>query len=192
MTKTPRAKSAATRTAPAASKRSRAKTPSWARKITKVAELVVEVFSSDLPKGATLDFSPRSIATIDKVIKRIWGESGPSEENRSEMVWTVGAYIAEVLQRNYDGKWKNTSDGYSFECKNSGIGVSPWNWTAKRFEFGMSESLASKYKFAESVLKEDRKAVSPNSLMPLGSGRSTRRGALTGYNPLPRKKVAKH
>lgn len=143
----------------ASPKRPNRKEPSWAAKISEVADIVVEMFSEALPKGSKLDFSEKSIQALDKVIKRVWGVDGPSEENRHEMNWAIGCYVAEVLQRNYEGIWTNSSDGYSFDCSKSGVCVSPWNWVAKRFEFGMSEALAPKYQFAQTVLAKDRKSI---------------------------------
>ncbi len=138
-------------------KRSSSKQPDWVAKIPLVANAVVEMFSNDLPKGSKLDFSEDSIKVLDKLIKKVWGEDGPSEENIQTMIWSLGCYVAEVLQKNYNGIWKDEGGGYTFECKNSGAGVSPWNWVAKRFETGISEALAPKYKFAQSILVNDRK-----------------------------------
>jgi hypothetical protein len=138
-------------------KRMSSKQPEWAAKIPAVAMAVVEMFLNDMPKGTQLDFSEDSIKALDKLIKKVYGEDGPSNENLQTMIWAVGCYVAEVLQRNYNGIWKDEGRGYTFECNISGAGVSPWNWVAKRFESGMSEALASKYKLAQSILADDRK-----------------------------------
>lgn len=139
------------------SKNSTTQQPEWADKIPDVAQQIVEVFSDAAPKGKQLDLSADSIKVLDSIIKKLWGEEGPSEENREMMIWGMGCYIAEVLQRNYRGVWRDGGDGYVFECENASAGVAPWNWVAKRFDLGMSESLASKYKFAQSILSADRK-----------------------------------
>jgi hypothetical protein len=133
--------------------------PEWAAKITDVADAVVDMLADSAPKGKRLDFSDGSIETLDKLITKLWGDEGPSEQNRETMVWAIGCYVAEVLQRHYHGTWMDGGDGYSFMCEKSGAGASPWNWVAKRFEFGTSESLASKYKLAQSLLSVDKKTA---------------------------------
>ena len=148
-----------TKTTKPPTKRQSTKKPKWAAKISDVADVVVEMFSDDLPKGAKLDFSENSIKSLDKVITSVWGKQGPSDDSRDAMVWALGCYIAEVIQRHYEGTWTDSPDGYSFECSRSGAGVSPWNWIAKRFEFGKIEALAPKYNLAQSMLDKDRKSL---------------------------------
>lgn len=133
------------------------KAPDIAASISEVAEAVVEVYSAELPKGKTLDFSESSLKTLDQLISSLWGSDGPSEENQEAMIWALGCYVGEVLQRNYSGVWNDGDDGPFFEGMKSGSGVSPWSWIAKRFEFGTDETVIRKYTLAKKLLSADKK-----------------------------------
>jgi hypothetical protein len=66
------------------------------------------------------------------------------------MVWAFGAYVAEVIQRNHEGVWVKSENGYDFQCakegKPTGFVINPWSWVYKRFDEG--DMLAPKYKMA--------------------------------------------
>jgi hypothetical protein len=95
-----------------------------------------------------LDLTPTSLSALDRLIKRLWGGEPPSEPNFNTMVWAFGAYVAEVIQRNHEGRWRKFDNEYSFECtddgKPTGFAVYPWAWVKKRFE--ENDLLALKYR----------------------------------------------
>jgi hypothetical protein len=125
--------------------------------VSEVAQAIVDLFTPDLPKGKKLDYSEASLKTLDQLVSSLWGADGPSEENYEAMIWAFGCYVGEVLQRHYNGVWNEGDDGLFFDGINSGAGVSPWSWIAKRFEFGADEAVAKKYTLAKKLLIQDRK-----------------------------------
>lgn len=135
----------------------KSKRSSWSDSIPEVAESIVEVYSSELPRGKKLDYTESSLKTLDRLITDLWGDEGPSDENHETMVWAFGCYVAEVLHRHYNGTWADGSDGLFFDGLESGAGVSPWSWVSKRFEFGSDESIAGKYLFTKKLLSADKK-----------------------------------
>ncbi len=136
-----------------------------AERIHAVAALVV---AEDNAREFRLDFTESSVARLDQMIDHLWGEEGPSEENVDTMVWAFGCYLAEVIDRRFDGDWVEDSDeGGCFRATRSGITLFPWHWVAERFEQG--ETLAYKYDVLAKMCEGDHQITPEKNITPLRS-----------------------
>jgi len=133
------------------------KFPAWVSKIPMAAEAFIIIVPKRYQKR--FNYSDASISLLDSVIEEIWGGERPSEKNFNEVVWAIGSYIANTLQKNYNGTWGEYPDGYYFDGDASTVGVAPWSWVHKRFESGMVESLAHKWEFTKTILVSDLKTA---------------------------------
>ena len=106
-----------------------------------------------------LDLSEDSIKRLDRMIKDYWGESGPSEEGRDNIIWVFGSYVAAIVGQHFTGIWGESEalGGIAFKPKSGKVSFSPYNWVAKRFDVG--DTLAYKYKTVAKLMAADRKKL---------------------------------
>ena len=117
--------------------------------ISEVAGVTAESFGDE---HGNFDFTPKSLVLLDDAIEDIWGEDGPSEENFNGIVWAYGCYVADVVQRNYKGKWKKSENGgYDYFHEAGMVSFNPWSWVVKRFIDG--DLIAPKYSQIAKFLK---------------------------------------
>ncbi len=84
-----------------------------------------------------LDGSASSLKTLDEAITALLGDAAPSDEYLDGMVWGYGCYVADVLQRNYTGRWRPADGiGYEFEFRGSTLRCNPWELVERRFRLG--------------------------------------------------------
>src|SRR4051794_18671921 len=60
-------------------------------------------------EGVALDYSPRSLATIDRIVEAMRQE-GVTVEQVAETLFTFGCYIGEVFVRHASGVWRCEED----------------------------------------------------------------------------------
>ncbi|HEX8964349.1 MAG TPA: hypothetical protein VF801_15195 [Rhodocyclaceae bacterium] len=87
-----------------------------------------------------LDGAVASLETLDDAIDAVGimaSNAAASEEYLDGMVWGYGCYVADVLQRNYSGRWLPADDiGYEFEFRGSTLRCNPWELVERRFRLG--------------------------------------------------------
>jgi tetratricopeptide (TPR) repeat protein len=81
-----------------------------------------------------MDRTPRSLEVLDKYIDDVWDENDPKD---IEVVDRLGAYVADVVQRNNSGTWMRTEIWYAFEFE-PGFAVNPWLWPIFKLQTGVS------------------------------------------------------
>jgi len=59
--------------------------------------------------GVDLDFSPKSLEAVDKIIEELRRE-GVSTDEVAETLFGFGCYVGELFVRNNNGKWIFTED----------------------------------------------------------------------------------
>ena len=104
-----------------------------------------------------LDFSEASLKRLDQMIIDLWGDDGPSKKSYDNLIWVFGSYIALIVDKNFKGVWTKNSNNQEiwFGASKSGVKFSPYNWIAKKFEFG--DSLESKYTAIADMIEKDKK-----------------------------------
>lgn len=75
--------------------------PTWDR-MTKVAAICVSLTRKHF--GETLDYSPESLALVDRVITSGWGEE-PMQNVPERLTTVFGAYLGEIIVRRTRGRW---------------------------------------------------------------------------------------
>ena len=75
----------------------------------------------------------------------------------NNLIWVFGSYIALIVDKNFKGVWTKNSNNQEiwFGASKSGVKFSPYNWIAKKFEFG--DSLESKYTAIADMIEKDKK-----------------------------------
>ena len=76
--------------------------PVWER-MGKLSRFCVELVARHF--GETLDYSPGSVAQIDRLIISGWGDNIRVDEIDTGVVQTLGSYIGEILVRRTSGRW---------------------------------------------------------------------------------------
>ena len=76
--------------------------PVWER-MSKVAQLCASLVEKHF--GEKLDFTPNSLAVLDRVVVSGWGEQGGPDAVPVNVRVTFGAYIGEILVRRTPGRW---------------------------------------------------------------------------------------
>jgi hypothetical protein len=71
------------------------------------AELVLAPAKS--VSGVDLDYSPRSLAEVDKIIESM-RQDGVDAEQIAETLFAFGCYVGEVFVRNNNARWTNAAD----------------------------------------------------------------------------------
>ena len=72
----------------------------------KQADLVVQ--AAAVISGATLDYSPGSLAAVDEILEGFRSD-GLAVERMAETLFTIGCYVGEVLVLNGQGTWKTSA-----------------------------------------------------------------------------------
>lgn len=75
--------------------------PTWDR-MTKVAAICVSLARKHF--GETLDYSPESLAVVDRIILSGWGTDG-IENPSTDLTSVFGAYVGEIVVRRTRGRW---------------------------------------------------------------------------------------
>lgn len=57
------------------------------------------------PAGITLDYSPESLKSADRVLDELAGHGFANDSERMRMVEFIGSYYGEVIRRNIGGNW---------------------------------------------------------------------------------------
>jgi hypothetical protein len=104
--------------------------------------------------GVPLDYSDKSIQTLDAELDRIYRSAefraASDKDQRAEGV-IFGAYLGEVICRNHGGAWGEESNEeaqlFSFPVKFGKDVVFPANWCYKRLENGPEDNIWLKYKY---------------------------------------------
>src|SRR5262245_61974322 len=73
----------------------------------KYAEMTVAVVKKE--ENVVLDYSPESLAVIDRIIQEFRAE-GNTESDVGETVFLFGCYAGEVLVRAAQGTWRESKD----------------------------------------------------------------------------------
>ncbi len=73
----------------------------------KHAELMVDV--AERVSDIELDFTPRSLASVDSIIEGFRKE-GVNAEEIAATLFCFGCYVGEVILRNHGGKWVEAKD----------------------------------------------------------------------------------
>lgn len=112
------------------------------------SDLVVHI-NKILPPEVNLDYSKNSIQIVDLLIEKLRNE-GNDERAAENEIMALGAYVGEVIKKNYGGKWTKPElagfpkDGatYSvvFQLPN-GAGINPLGRVLKYFRHGSQYSL---------------------------------------------------
>lgn len=112
------------------------------------SDLVVHI-NKILPPEVNLDYSKNSIQIVDLLIEKLRNE-GNDERAAENEIMALGAYVGEVIKKNYGGKWTKPElagfpkDGatYSvvFQLPN-GAGINPLDRVLKYFRHGSQYSL---------------------------------------------------
>ncbi len=110
------------------------------------ALLAVELFRQECDEP--LDFSPRSLDSIDAQLER-WREDGLCAEEVAEALFVLGCYVGEVFVRSLRGRWQRTAQSPLAPLSPWPMVVllrdgSAWDVVGKvftRFEVGDSEYL---------------------------------------------------
>lgn len=76
--------------------------PIWER-MGKIAQLCATLVEKHF--GESLNFSPESIAILDRVIVSGWGEDVSPDQVPVNVRVSFGAYIGEILVRRTPGRW---------------------------------------------------------------------------------------
>jgi len=122
----------------------------------KLAQLAVE--AAKKVDGIDLDYSPRSLASVDQILGKFHAE-GLSENQIGETVFSFGCYVGEVLVRHNKGNWSMPTDSFlaKFGLGGSNMMVvelpngSTWNPIGKVFKLlknGQEDSVAYLYTIA--------------------------------------------
>lgn len=85
----------------------RLKYPPTPENATKHAILAVECIR-DI-EGIGLDYSPASLATIDRIVESM-RQDGVTVDQVAETLFTFGCYVGEVFVRHADGVWRREED----------------------------------------------------------------------------------
>ena len=121
--------------------------------VAQMASDLVEHMSKLLLPEFKLDYSEKSIQIVDLLIDQLRKE-GIDDRAAENEIMALGAYVGEVIKRNYGGKWTKPElagfpkDGatYSvvFQLPN-GTGINPLGTVLKYFRQGSQYSLAVFY-----------------------------------------------
>lgn len=121
--------------------------------VAQMASDLVEQMSKLLPPEIKLDYSEKSIQVIDLLIEQLRKE-GNDERAAENEIMAFGAYVGEIIKRNFGGKWTKPElagfpkDGatYSvvFQLPN-GAGINPLGRVLKYFRHGSQYSVAFFY-----------------------------------------------
>lgn len=76
--------------------------PTWER-MGKIARLCAAAVERHF--GENLDFTPESLAKVDRVIVSGWGKDEPGREVPVNVRVSFGAYLGEMLVRRSPGRW---------------------------------------------------------------------------------------
>lgn len=103
-----------------------------------------------------LDGSLDSIIALDDLIDDIWGGNSPAGKLFDSLVAIWGSYVADCIQRAYEGKWEINEEGtwlYKIETDNVLITLPIFSWVHKRFTG--SESIYERIAEIEGHLEQD-------------------------------------
>ncbi len=75
--------------------------PTWDR-MTKIAAICVSLARKHF--GETLDYSPESLAVVDRIIMSGWGYDG-IKNPKTDLTTLFGAYLGEIVVRRTRGRW---------------------------------------------------------------------------------------
>ena len=59
--------------------------------------------------GATLDFTPGSLAEVDRIVEQMRSDGVPLEQI-AETLFSFGCYVGEVLVRHAGARWRKAAD----------------------------------------------------------------------------------
>jgi hypothetical protein len=97
--------------------------------------------------GFDLDYSPESLADVERLItEKFSGRGGKPKKRWRDLSGTSGAYVAEVILRNIGGTW-----GFQSEFQAGGIQLPSGTWvfplhkSRKRYEDGPGDDFVSYY-----------------------------------------------
>jgi len=79
-------------------------TPKYAAKHAEIAVALAKNLDQVL-----LDYSPQSLRTIDRIIRRFYRD-GRTEDQMAETIFCFGCYAGEVLARATQGRWREAGD----------------------------------------------------------------------------------
>jgi hypothetical protein len=119
------------------------------------ADLVVE--ASALITGATLDYSPGSLAAVDEILEGFRSD-GLAVDQMAETLFTFGCYVGEVLVLNARGTWRASAKTPMASFTGSPMVVqlgpeeyaNPIDKVFESFEDGPGDSLANFYQVVTS------------------------------------------
>lgn len=129
--------------------------------VAQMASDFVEHMSKILPPEIKLDYTEKSIQIVDLLIEQLRKE-GNDDRSAENEIMSLGAYVGEIIKRNYGGKWTKPElagfpkDGatYSvvFQLPN-GSGINPLGRVLKYFRHGSAYSLTVFYDLAKSQMQ---------------------------------------
>lgn len=123
------------------------------RSIPEYAENCVDhakILTSDI-----LDYTPESLAIVDKMITKGWGGEAPALID--PMVVIFGSYVGETIRRKHGGKWVHSEEsGYALvEIDGRDFKAFPFNKVHKRFSEGEDDSVAFFYEALKHTLEKE-------------------------------------
>ncbi len=121
--------------------------------VAQMASDLVKHMNKILPPEIKLDYTEKSMQIVDLLIEQLRKEGNDDRAAENEIM-ALGAYVGEVIKRNYGGKWTKPElagfpkDGatYSvvFQLPN-GSGINPLGRVLKYFRNGSQYSITVFY-----------------------------------------------
>ena len=142
-------------------------TPEYAPQLAELAVNAARTYSQ-----IELDYTPASLASVDQIIEG-FRKDGVSAEQMMETLFAFGCYVGEVLIREYDARWRLTSETRMKDVSGFPLVVefgtenfcNPLGRVYKRMANGDVDSLVGFYEsFVRSTLAAEQ--VPPEAVTP--------------------------